>query len=61
MSQTDTKSRPTCMTLSSLGVNIESTTTTAHPSEEGMTKAVRAIERHVRATVTPLQYSILYT
>ena len=50
MSQVDTKSRPTCMTLSSLGVNVESTTsiTTAHLSEEGMTsllEAVRAIYR----------------
>ena len=37
MSQMDTKSRPTCMTLSNLGVNMESMPTAAHPSEEGMT------------------------
>ena len=45
MSQMDTKSRPTCMTLSSLGVNVESTTSTitGHLSEEGVTSLLEAI------------------
>lgn len=38
MSQVDTKSRPTCMALSSLGVSVESAAATAtgiYASEEG--------------------------
>ena len=37
MSQVDTKSRPTCIAISSIGVNVESAgaATTVHVSEEG--------------------------
>lgn len=37
MSQVDTKSRPTCIAISSIGVSVESTATgaTVHVSEEG--------------------------
>ena len=44
MSQVDTKSRPTCIAISSIGVNVESAATaaTVHVSEEGTARLLVA-------------------
>ena len=62
MSQIDTKSRPTCMTLSSLGVSIESntSTTTAHLSEEGMTFVRKAVKTRAAYSSYPARSVLSY-